>query len=70
MTLHKAFDEAGEISSYLLARDFSTGETWLEFCRKRGFTVEEMLEGLSWKRRMDALPKNSFGAARFPPPKI
>lgn len=68
MTLHKAFDEAGEISSYLLARDFKTGETWLDFCRKRGFTVEEMLDGLAWKRRMDTLPKNSFGAAISPKP--
>jgi hypothetical protein len=69
MTLHETFDDnAREISDYLMARDFKTRETWLDFCRKRGFTVEEMMDGLSWQRRLDQMPKNSFGAA-IPSPK-
>lgn len=64
MSLHEDFDDsAREISSYLLARDFNTGATWLDFCRKRGFTVEEMMDGLSWKRRLDDMHKTAFGAA-------
>lgn len=64
MTLHETFDDsAREISDYLMARDFKTGETWLDFCHRRGFTVEEMMDGLSWQQRLDDMPKNSFGAA-------
>lgn len=52
--LRKSFEQAQEdIAEYLSHRDYQTGETWYEFCQKRGFTYAEMMSGLDWQ-----LPSN------------
>ena len=48
--LRKPFEQAQkDIADYLSQRDFQTGETWYEFCRKRGFSHAEMMEGMDWQ---------------------
>lgn len=42
------------LEDFLTERDIKTGETWLEFCRKRDFTVEEMLSGRRFKQHFEA----------------
>ena len=43
-----------QIDSILDHRDFQTGQTWYEFCRARGWTISEMLDGHATARRIRA----------------
>lgn len=41
-----------DIAEILSHRDYQTGETWHEFCRKRGFSMGEMLSGFDMTERL------------------
>lgn len=52
--LSKDFGQAQEdIADYLSHRDYQTGQTWYDFCKKRGFTMSEMLSGMEWQDYID-----------------
>lgn len=52
--LSKDFEKAqAEIIDHLSARDYQTGQTWFEFCKKRGFSTSEMFSGMEWQKRVD-----------------
>lgn len=51
--LKKTFEQtAAEIAEYLNHRDYQTGETWHDFCRRNGFTEAEMMSGLGLVERL------------------
>jgi len=53
--LTKSFEQAQkDIAEILSHRNYQTGETWYDFCRKRGFSMDEMLSGFEMTERLQA----------------
>jgi hypothetical protein len=62
--LRKSFEKTQEeIAEILSRKDHHTGETWHNFCRRRGFTMAEMLDGFEIFDRVDSDQKNQ--SSRF-----
>lgn len=50
--LRKEFSKADlDLLAYLTGTQPDSDQTWLEFCRERGFTVEDMMSGFEWHQR-------------------
>jgi hypothetical protein len=56
--LTNAFTSADpqKVMEYLMHQQPDNGKTWLEFCRERNFTVDEMMRGFGrWQERAQTI---------------